>query len=91
MDESESAELHFFLGELCRLAGEKSDCETAYSEYMKALDLGNPPPEIYRSLGLTHWRMGKTEEARNSFRQYLETSPNAPDRLIIESYLNQLR
>lgn len=90
-DESDSAELHFFLGELSRLKGEKSDCETAYSEYRKALDLGDPPPEIYRSLGLIHWRMGRAREACDSFRQYLERSPSASDRLIIESYLNQLR
>lgn len=90
-DEGDSAELHFFLGELCRLGGEKSDCEAAYSEYRKALDLGDPPPEVYRSLGLIHWRMGRAKEASDSFRRYLEASPDASDRPIIESYLNQLR
>jgi len=90
-DQGDSAEVHFFLGELYRLRGEKDDCENACSEYQKALDLGNPPPELYRSLGVVCLRMGKTREACDSFEEYLKVNPDASDRQIIESYINRLR
>jgi predicted Zn-dependent protease len=90
-NQGDSAELHFFLGELYRLRGEKDDCENACTEYQKALQLGNPPPEVYRSLGVVRLRMGKTTEARESFEEYLKVNPDASDRQIIESYINRLR
>jgi predicted Zn-dependent protease len=90
-EQNDSAEVHFFLGELYRLRGEKDDCENACSEYQKALKLGNPPPEIYRSLGVVCLRMGKAKEACDSFEEYLKVNPDASDRQIIESYINRLR
>jgi regulator of sirC expression with transglutaminase-like and TPR domain len=90
-DQDDSAEVHFFLGELYRLRGEKDDCENACSEYRKALKLGNPPPEIHRSLGVVYLRMGKAKDARDSFQEYLNLNPDATDRQIIESYINRLR
>jgi predicted Zn-dependent protease len=90
-EQSDSAEVHFFLGELYRLRGEKEDCENACTEYQKAVQLGNPPPEIYRSMGVVYLRMGSAEEARAAFEEYLEVNPDASDRQIIESYINRLR
>lgn len=90
-DQGDSTEVHFFLGELYRLRGEKDDCESACSEYQKALNLGNPPPELYRSLGVVCLRMGKAKEARESFEAYLKVNPDASDRQIIESYIHRLR
>lgn len=90
-DQGDSAEVHFFLGEVYRLRGEKDDCENACSEYRKALELGNPPPELYRSLGVVCLRMGKAKEACDSFEEYLKVNPDASDRQIIESYINRLR
>jgi predicted Zn-dependent protease len=89
--QGDSAELHFFLGELYRLRGEKDDSENARAEYRKALQLGNPPPEVYRSLGVVCLRMGDAQEARDSFEGYLKMNPDASDRQIIESYINRLR
>lgn len=90
-EHDDSAEVHFFLGELYRLRGEKDDCENACSEYQKALELGGPLPEIYRSLGVVYLRMGKAKEACDSFEEYLKVNPDASDRQIIESYINRLR
>jgi predicted Zn-dependent protease len=90
-EQDDSAEVHFFLGELYRLRGEKNDCENACTEYQKALDLGDPLPEIYRSMGVVYLRMGSAEEARAAFKQYLEVNPEASDRQIIESYINRSR
>jgi tetratricopeptide (TPR) repeat protein len=90
-DHDDSAELHFFLGEVYRLRGEKADCQNARAEYRKALLLGNPPSEVYRSLGVVCLRMGEDQEARDSFEGYLKMNPDASDRQIIESYINRLR
>jgi predicted Zn-dependent protease len=90
-EQNDSAEVHFFLGELYRLRGEKEDCQNACTEYQKAVQLGNPPSEIYRSMGVVYLRMGSAEEARAAFEKYLEANPDASDRQIIESYINRLR
>jgi beta-barrel assembly-enhancing protease len=90
-DQDDSAEVHFFLGEVYRLRGEKDDCEKACSEYQKALNLENPPPEIDRCLGVVYLRMGKAKEARDSFEEYLKVNPDASDRQMIESYINRAR
>ena len=89
--QDDSAALHFFLGELYRLRGEDGDCENACSEYQKALELRDPPSEIYRSLGVVHLRRGEVKEARESFEEYLIVNPDASDRQIIESYIDRLR
>jgi predicted Zn-dependent protease len=90
-DQGESAEMRFFLGEVYRLRGEKDDSENAFSEYRKALDLGPPPAELYRSMGVVCLRMGKAKEACNAFEEYLKANPDASDRQIIESYITRLR
>jgi len=89
--EIDPPEAHFFLGELYRLRGEGGDCETACSEYRKALEMGMTRPEIYKSLGMVYWRAGKKKEARESFMEYLKANPDASDRRIIETYIHQLR
>lgn len=90
-DQPDAAGVHFFLGELHRLRGEKDDCETAYMEYRKALQAGNPPDEIHRSLGVVCLRLGKEKEAREAFEEYVRRNPDAADLQIIESYIGRLR
>jgi len=84
------SELHFFRGELCRLRSDEGDKELAIKNYKKALGAGNPPSEIYRSLGLMQWRVGRHDDARSSFKQYLQVKPDAHDCLIIKSYIDEL-
>jgi predicted Zn-dependent protease len=91
VDSDDPSEIHFFLGELYRLRGESGDCEKACSEYQRALNQGNPPSEINRSLGITYMRMGRKKESIKSFETYLKENPDASDRQMIESYINQLR
>jgi predicted Zn-dependent protease len=84
------AELYYYQGELYRLRGEKGDRAKAIKKYRLALDAGDPPPATYRALGLAYWRAGRTEEARDSLAEYLRVIPDAPDRQMIQSYLDQL-
>ena len=84
------AETHFFKGELYRLRGEESDQAEAIKHYQLAVRSGPVPPEIHRALGLVYWRTGEAEQARVSFAEYLRLVPGASDRLMIQSYLDQL-
>jgi predicted Zn-dependent protease len=84
------AELYFFQGELCRLRGEQGDRDEAIKNYLRALDAGDAPPATYRALGLVYWRTGRIAEARDSLAEYLRVAPDAPDSLMIQSYLDQL-
>jgi len=84
------SELYFYKGEMNRIRSEPGDEDRAIEAYQTADLAGNAPPETYRSLGLVYLRKGLKEEARKSFEQYLKVNSNATDRLIIESYINQL-
>lgn len=84
-------ELQFFLGELHRMRGEDDDDSKAVEAYETALQLGGAPPEAHRSLALTYWSLDRPEEARLAFENYLAADPEAEDRLMIESYIEQLR
>jgi predicted Zn-dependent protease len=85
------AELNFFQGELCRLRCQKGDNELAIKAYQKSQSEGSPPPELFRSLGLVYWRNGQKKEACASFKKYLQIKPDAHDKQIINSYIEQLR
>ncbi len=84
------AEAYFFKGELYRFRGEESDQAEAVKNYRLAVESGPAPPEVHRALGLVYWRTGRTTQARASFAEYLRLVPDASDRLMIRSYLDQL-
>ncbi len=46
--------------------------------------------EIYREQGALFQLRGDNEAALESYQMYLELSPNAPDRIQIQMYINQL-
>lgn len=45
-------------------------------------------PEIYREQGYIFEKKGFNQQAKESFQKYLELSPNAPDRGVVESRIN---
>lgn len=85
-----SAELHFFKGELYRLEEEVGFQANAIASYKKAIELGEPPPETYRELALLYWDGNQFLESQEAFFQYLVASPEASDRLMIEYYILEL-
>lgn len=85
-----SGELHFFQGELYRLAEEEGYREQAIAAYRKAIGLAGAPPAVHRELGLLYWDEGQDEEAGQALEAYLAADPKATDRLMIESYILQL-
>lgn len=85
-------ELHYFQGELHRLRDddEEDDAAKAVAAYEQAISLGGAPSEVYRALGLLHWSAARKAQAKAAFETYLATAAEAPDRAMIEHYLEQL-
>ncbi len=86
----ERPELQYFLGELYRIRADEGDADRAVEAYTAALEQEGAPAEAYRSLGLVHWREGRTAQARAAFEAYLRAAPNASDYAMVKSYLDQL-
>ena len=53
--------------------------------------MGGAPPEANRAAGLLLMRLGEKERARAAFDRYLTEAPEAEDKALINSYLEQLR
>jgi len=83
-------EIDFFQGETHRLRNDEGDPEKAMIAYKKALRDDGSPVETHRSLGLVQWSLGLKADARSSFSRYLLIKPDADDRRMIESYIEQL-
>ena len=89
--EPASGQLHFFQGELYRLRNDDGDPARALESYERALAAGGAPPETNRAAGLLLMRQGAKERARAAFDRYLTEAPDAEDKAMIQSYLEQLR
>lgn len=81
-------EIAYYRGELYRLRGADGDAQKAIDAYQAALDAPDAPPQAQRGLGEIYRRMGRPDEARAAFAEYLRLAPDAPDRAMIEAYLN---
>jgi tetratricopeptide (TPR) repeat protein len=57
--------------------------------YLNAIDI-NPSRygPIYKNLGITYLNLGNDASAKESFREYLQRVPNAPDRKNILDFIN---
>ncbi|HEX9808899.1 MAG TPA: M48 family metalloprotease [Alphaproteobacteria bacterium] len=87
-DGANPAELHFFKGELHRLRGKDGDLEKSLKSFAAAKAApGEAPPEIDRSMGLVHRKLGNDAEARAAFERYLRNHPDAPDKEMIRHLL----
>ncbi len=80
----------FFRGELFRLRAEKGDEERAIESYRKAIDSGQTLPVAHRNLGLLLRRRGDRAGARASFQRYVELAPDANDRSMVDTYIQEL-
>lgn len=87
----QAGDLHFARGEMLRRRDEEGDLEKAVKAYQRAIFLNDHPAKTYRSLGLAQWDLERTDEAVGSFETYLSARPDADDRLIIQSYIDQLK
>jgi len=83
------AELAFENAEVLRLRDAAGDAARAIGFYREALDAGGVPPIAHRNLGLLLRRTGDLARARSELTRYLELVPDAPDRAILESHIQE--
>jgi predicted Zn-dependent protease len=81
------ADIAFYRGEALRHRGEAGDHELAMAEYRKAVEGASPNSRAYRELGYLELKQGAPELAKEHFRQFLASEPQATDREMIEFYL----
>lgn len=85
------ADLHFARGEAYRLRAQPEDLTHAQAEFQQALLLDRPPPQTHRALGFVYRQKGLKSEAAQSFDQYLQLVPGAPDAALIQTYIGELK
>jgi predicted Zn-dependent protease len=59
--------------------------------YERAVELAPDDPDALRALGFLCRETGETERARTLLGDYLRVAPDAPDRKLIERYLDESR
>lgn len=84
------AEFIFARAEVYRLRAKDSDLDAAMNDYRAAAAMADSPPETWRGMGLVHRSRHQIPEARADFQRYLELAPQAPDALMIRSYMEEL-
>ena len=63
------------------------DLDAAIADYEAAARAGEEPPETHRGLGLIYRARSQMPEAKASFERYLKLAPDAPDLMLIKSYM----
>ena len=64
-----------------------NDVTGAIQSFEEAARLMPRNPQVHKQLGRAYMRAGNVDRASASYRRYLELSPNAPDRAIVERML----
>ncbi len=82
--------LKFYEGEAYRLRAEEGDAGRARQAYLAAATHSDAPAATWRQIGEIMRAEGDAARAVAAFETYLERSPEAVDRLFIESYLSEL-
>lgn len=83
--------LRFYEAEAYRLRGQDGDAERSRAAYLLSASYPDAPAAAWRQAGEIHRAAGEVPAAIAAFETYLERSPEAPDRLIVEDYLKRLR
>jgi beta-barrel assembly-enhancing protease len=78
----------YFQAELLRRQGQ--DLNAAARAFKQSLREQDPPAAAYRGLGLVQRDLGNYASARENFQKYLEAGRDAPDRAMIQYYLDTL-
>lgn len=79
--------VNYFFGEMYRQRGAEGDQALAIAAYTNSIESGSAPPEAYKNLGYLYLKSDQRDRALQSFRHYLDISPDATDRAMIEFYL----
>lgn len=86
----DSATADYYIGEAYRLRKGEGDKARAFKAWEAAAKGANPPPQVWRALGEQYRRKKMNAEALGAYQKYLNQSPNAPDRALIQAYVTRL-
>lgn len=75
---------------MARCQRQSQNLEGAQGSLDIAISLESGRPEIYREQGALFELRGDTRAAAAAYGKYLTLSPNAPDRVSVEGYMNRL-
>lgn len=84
------AEAAFYRGDLFRVRGEKGDDALAIAQYREAVAAKDPLALAHRNLGLVLRRSGDRARAREAFQSYVDLAPDANDRAMVDTYIQEL-
>lgn len=84
------ADVVFARGEVYRLRAKDNDLDSAFIDFRTAVTIGGEPPETHRGLAMIYRTRNQLPQARASFERYMQAAPDAPDLLMIKSYLEEL-
>jgi regulator of sirC expression with transglutaminase-like and TPR domain len=76
--------------EVYRLRATGGDIDTAIADYQMAISMGTEPADTHRGMGHIYRTRKQAAEAKASYERYLERAPEAPDALMIRSYMEAL-
>lgn len=85
-----ASETGFFQAELYSARAEKDDMAKAEAAYRECLNEPNAPAEANRELGMIYMKSGRGQQAVALFRTYLERTPEAFDRSMVEAYIGRI-
>lgn len=83
----DTALIAYYRGEMYRQRAAEGDAVLARDAYLACIATGRPVPDAYRNLGYLYMKTGDKVTAREYFRKYLESAPEADDRDMIEFFL----
>jgi beta-barrel assembly-enhancing protease len=86
-----AGELMHARGEAYRLRAKDGDVPLAEADFRAALAVPKPLPAAHRSLAFMHRERGDKAAAAESFKQYLQAAPSAPDAGLIQSFISELQ
>lgn len=83
-------EVWYVQGELYKTRNLEDDVDKAKAAFLQALAFERVPSDVYRSLGLVCQKLEQNDEAKTWYQQYLEQTPEAFDRAMIQAYIDKL-
>jgi beta-barrel assembly-enhancing protease len=81
--------VEFFRAQMYAQRGADGDDQRVVQAYEKSVATGRAPAEAYRNLGYVYVKANDMSEAQALFRKYLDLSPDATDRAMIEFYTKE--
>jgi tetratricopeptide (TPR) repeat protein len=86
-----AATLDYYLGEAYRLRRQEGDKEKAMEYWQMAAAGENPPVDVWRAMAEYNRRAKNKAQALSDYKTYLMKAPDAPDRALIEKYIDRLQ